>query len=248
MTNLFTEKHEVESWGVLMGRVAELGGIQDRRQWGEGGEMGGKCRVRLNQLLLNPPYCTAVGLKTFNVGKCFFLMWWLPLVLVASVAAAQNNHTIDDASPLVQKKFWDGCPLSSNCSDPAFWNLDSSRLYDHTFTPFSDVEFNFTGTALYIFIAVQPQGSGGRATLSFALDDSGWMLGSMFTTVLQASAQYNISAYHNTSIPLTKTLECEWNKEDFGKRSSEPLGFRISRTKRTVSRSNEATTPPKNSS
>jgi hypothetical protein len=63
------------------------------------------------------------------------------------VAAAQNNHTIDDASPLVQKKLWDGCLLSSNCSDPAFWSLDSSRLYDHTFTPFSDVEFNFTGAS-----------------------------------------------------------------------------------------------------
>jgi hypothetical protein len=41
MMNLFKEKYKLEFWGVLMGLVAELGGIQDQRQWGEGEEMGG---------------------------------------------------------------------------------------------------------------------------------------------------------------------------------------------------------------
>ncbi|KAJ7938869.1 hypothetical protein B0H13DRAFT_2301075 [Mycena leptocephala] len=120
--------------------------------------------------------------------------WWFLLVLVLPLAAVQTNQTIDDASPLVQKTAPSNCP---NCTDAKFWGLDTSRLFDHTFSVFTELELNFTGTGLYMFIVVPSTDN--QTGFDFTMD--GVAFARRFNTAPQKTPQYNVSAYTNTSIP-----------------------------------------------
>ncbi|KAJ7662762.1 hypothetical protein DFH06DRAFT_357736 [Mycena polygramma] len=126
-------------------------------------------------------------------------LWFLFHVLhVLLAAAGQTNHSIDDASGLVNYS-----PLSAmgcvGCKDASLAQLQVSEAHNGTLSLFSPLpvtmELNFTGTALYIFFALQE--SIGLWELTFSLD--GVQVGSNSTPFVRP-AEYNVSVYTNTSL------------------------------------------------
>ncbi|KAJ6451867.1 hypothetical protein C8R47DRAFT_290859 [Mycena vitilis] len=141
---------------------------------------------------------------------------WLLIVPVLVAAAGQTNHTIDDASALVSylPGGLDGmaCGGCNSTTSLDQWSLDGSKLKDGTFSVFlpppipfggdTAMEFNFTGTAVYIFLAFEPISTltpEPTAALEFFLD--GVLVGTRNNIPNNSPAQYNIPAYSNSSVP-----------------------------------------------
>ncbi|KAJ6451858.1 hypothetical protein C8R47DRAFT_1229647 [Mycena vitilis] len=141
---------------------------------------------------------------------------WLFLapVVILVASAGQTNHTIDDASGLVDyvpfgisRMGCGGCSSAEELHDAV---LDGSKLENGTFSSFATglafdedtgMEFNFTGTAVYIFLAVAPAPSGVEVPSSpimFFVD--GVLVGTRNSFGDLPEAEYNISAYANRSI------------------------------------------------
>ncbi|KAJ7089113.1 hypothetical protein C8R44DRAFT_818798 [Mycena epipterygia] len=127
-------------------------------------------------------------------------MWMLlvfdVLFFCQLVCSVQVNTTIDDASPLVQYR---APPL-----DRSLTGFDPSRLNNQTITfipattnDSPTIAMNFTGTAIYIFVAY-PVGHNESSTSGFVarIDDipsGGW-------AVDQTAPLYNHLAYRNTTL------------------------------------------------
>ncbi|KAJ6473400.1 hypothetical protein C8R47DRAFT_1145417 [Mycena vitilis] len=126
---------------------------------------------------------------------------WLLVVRVLFAVAGQTNHSIDDASGLVN--YLGSKMLCIGCN---YWVeggevLDVSSAHNGTVSLFSDaagaMEFKFIGNALYIFLVVPNVPILVAAKLNFSLD--GVQVGSRLQAT-SAATEYNISAYTNTSI------------------------------------------------
>ncbi|KAJ7618203.1 hypothetical protein DFH06DRAFT_100050 [Mycena polygramma] len=141
--------------------------------------------------------------------------FWFLLVPVLLVAAGQTNHTLDDANTQVEYlpsgsvgMSCDGCSDADNLK---IWALDASKLQSGTFSAFpppgdnigdTGMQFSFTGTGVYIFLALspyQPVTESPTAALQFFLDDV--LVGTNNSLPTTAPSQYNISVYANNSIP-----------------------------------------------
>ncbi|KAJ6473417.1 hypothetical protein C8R47DRAFT_1076709 [Mycena vitilis] len=124
------------------------------------------------------------------------------IVNVLLAAAIQTNHSIDDASPLVKYLPSDSMACIG-CAGQTSFGLDTSKLHNGTFSFFNPafsvpaaLEMNFTGFALYIFLALSPgQPTGG---LRFIMD--GASVGIRANESSPGEARYNVSAYANTSL------------------------------------------------
>ncbi|KAJ7662788.1 hypothetical protein DFH06DRAFT_1129004 [Mycena polygramma] len=125
---------------------------------------------------------------------------WLLLVPALCAAAGPTNRTVDDAS--AQVKYLGGL-LCGGCheqKDLNLWGFDGSKLQDGTFSLFSTdtvAEFNFSGTAVYIFLALSPRLDSGAA--AFFLD--GVPVRSLDSATPPSEAHYNVAGYTNASIP-----------------------------------------------
>ncbi|KAF7342951.1 hypothetical protein MVEN_01725100 [Mycena venus] len=135
------------------------------------------------------------------------------------ILAVVVNHTIDDAGPLVT---YTSPPTCIGCGDGFITDsFDTSQLFNRTVTSYGGIpaqeasiqavqaiEFNFTGIAIYIFVAA-PSVVGVRVLVgplafsqscSFVLD--GATVGPSFFRNVSSpeNGQYNILAYANTAI------------------------------------------------
>ncbi|KAJ7643161.1 hypothetical protein DFH06DRAFT_602977 [Mycena polygramma] len=129
---------------------------------------------------------------------------WLSFGLLASaVSAVPTNHTIDDAGPRVRYiPSTDG--LCVGCAPTS--QYDRSQLNNGTVTTYSvtdgvprAIEMNFTGTAIYIFVAAASAPTYLEQRFGIALDVP--RDGPEFIlTAPPFYAQYNILAYKNTSL------------------------------------------------
>ncbi|KAJ7927823.1 hypothetical protein B0H13DRAFT_2312232 [Mycena leptocephala] len=129
--------------------------------------------------------------------------WCLPFFFLA-VSAVQRNHTIDDTDPLVhylEEGFaCRGCDDSASADLVAYVGFSRNNLFNQTFSwidSSSPLQFSFTGTALFIFIAVPA----GIQLPSFLVSMDGESSTSE-TAGINASpvTQYNLLAYQNTSM------------------------------------------------
>ncbi|KAJ7107505.1 hypothetical protein C8R44DRAFT_858006 [Mycena epipterygia] len=132
----------------------------------------------------------------------------LSLFLARTVLAALRNHSIDDAGPLVRYiPSTDGLCVGCAPID----QYDHSELNNGTVTTYSVVddsdvvraiEMNFTGSAIYIYLAAAWVPTVLNQQCGFLLD--GAIVGDpaiFFTTTSASTARYNILAYANTSMP-----------------------------------------------
>ncbi|KAJ7111006.1 hypothetical protein C8R44DRAFT_856770 [Mycena epipterygia] len=140
------------------------------------------------------------------------LAFFIPCPILAVV----KNHTIDDTSPLVT---YTSPPTCIGCGDGFASDVfDTSQLFDGTVTSYGGIpansfsieaiEFNFTGTAVYIFVAapsvpddqVEVGPLAFSQSCSFVLD--GANIGPSFSHDISvpSNGQYNILAYANTAI------------------------------------------------
>ncbi|KAJ6473398.1 hypothetical protein C8R47DRAFT_1295070 [Mycena vitilis] len=135
-------------------------------------------------------------------------LFWLVWLRVLLVVGLQTNHSIDDAGALVQYSWLDG--NTPPCSTPGCpgsagnFEIDASSLHNGTFTEMNggtSVEFNFTGVAVYIFVAVQSNIPTVLLSPIFYLDNVGVYWGNNLPTTPPAEPQYNASVYANQSIP-----------------------------------------------
>ncbi|KAJ7197910.1 hypothetical protein GGX14DRAFT_667054 [Mycena pura] len=125
-------------------------------------------------------------------------MWMIPLLslllYILRVCATQTNHTIDDADPLVTYR---------GTIDRSLTGFDPTRLNDGTVTfipaPATDdssaISINFTGTAVYVFIAY-PAGRNDSLGSGFTARIDGGPNG--VWAVSRPTAMYNHLAYQNT--------------------------------------------------
>ncbi|KAJ7691692.1 hypothetical protein B0H14DRAFT_3531763 [Mycena olivaceomarginata] len=128
------------------------------------------------------------------------LVW---LYVASRIRAALTNRTIDDAGPLTRYiPMVDGLCIGCTSGD----QLDPAQLYNGTVTTYglqnvdltAAIEMNFTGTAIYIFMAAPAEQASQQCR--FALD--GASTGGLFTsTVSSTGPQYNVLAYANDSLP-----------------------------------------------
>ncbi|KAJ6541013.1 hypothetical protein DFH09DRAFT_59082 [Mycena vulgaris] len=140
-------------------------------------------------------------------------MWILPLlnlVLASWLVSAAQNYTIDDASPLV---IYDAPVLERNIT--AF---DSRLLRDGTITYIAPtpnasptISINFTGTAIYIYVAYpghsEPAPSGFTARIDGA-DAGGW-------AAAESALLYRHLVYHSAVLPdarhtLVMQIQPKW--------------------------------------
>ncbi|KAJ7129859.1 hypothetical protein C8R43DRAFT_1026076 [Mycena crocata] len=125
------------------------------------------------------------------------LLSFLFVSTLCAVQAMQVNHTIDDISPLVK---YHAPPLDRNLTGFNATLLGNKTV---TFVPAtvntsSTISMNFTGTAIYVFVAY-PSGKNESSPLGFAASidgaaDGGWGLGG------PTAAMYNHLAYSNSSL------------------------------------------------
>ncbi|KAJ7662774.1 hypothetical protein DFH06DRAFT_1396954 [Mycena polygramma] len=134
-------------------------------------------------------------------------LWFLWLRVLFAVGL-QTNHSIDDASALVQYSWLDGntppCPTPGCLGSAGDFGIDASGLHNGTFTAMNGgttVEFNFTGIAVYIFVAVESKDPTILLSPIFYLDNVGVYWGNNLPTTPPAEPQYNASVYANQSIP-----------------------------------------------
>ncbi|KAF7349078.1 hypothetical protein MVEN_01429800 [Mycena venus] len=130
----------------------------------------------------------------------------LCLLLSSSILAVLTNHTIDDAGPLVHYiPNTDGLCVGCAPTD----QYDRSQLNNGTVTTYSvmdnvvrAIEMNFTGSAIYIFLAAASAPTDLNQQCGFALD--GVQVGDpplFFLKTPASTARYNILVYANKSIP-----------------------------------------------
>ncbi|KAF7333804.1 hypothetical protein MVEN_02337200 [Mycena venus] len=130
----------------------------------------------------------------------------LCLLLSSSVLAVLTNHTIDEAGPLVRYiPNTDGLCVGCAPTD----QYDRSQLNNGTVTTYSvmdnvvrAIEMNFTGSAMYIFLAAASAPTDLNQQCGFALD--GVQVGDpplFFLKTPASTARYNILMYANKSIP-----------------------------------------------
>ncbi|KAJ7152380.1 hypothetical protein C8R46DRAFT_1302670 [Mycena filopes] len=136
---------------------------------------------------------------------------WVLVLTLGSVLAVPTNHTIDDTNPLV--RYSDihppiRCPQAGQCETLLGSNLrqlfngSASILQglDKTLASVSPaVEFNFTGTALYVFFMLLPPISVPqlRTTYQATLDG----VSESMIAPLVHEVQYNVSAYSKSALP-----------------------------------------------
>ncbi|KAF7333757.1 hypothetical protein MVEN_02332400 [Mycena venus] len=124
-------------------------------------------------------------------------MWFLSLLFgFGFVSSTQVNHTIDDASPLVTYR----AVIDRNLT-----GFNSSLLNNGTvtFIPATEhdsptISMNFTGTAIYVFVAY-PAGHNESFTSGFSARIDGVPYGGWAAT--QTAPLVNHLAYHNTTMP-----------------------------------------------
>ncbi|KAJ7662716.1 hypothetical protein DFH06DRAFT_1190672 [Mycena polygramma] len=133
---------------------------------------------------------------------------WLLWLRVLTVIAVPKNNTIDDASGLVNylgsSMFCAQCPAETLDAAVEHYNFNAREIHNDTLSSFQinvggQLEFNFTGTALYIFLALPEQNT--WPPLRFSLD--GIQVGSRDpgNPSSVSIAAYNVSVYSNSSIP-----------------------------------------------
>ncbi|KAJ7107548.1 hypothetical protein C8R44DRAFT_804752 [Mycena epipterygia] len=133
---------------------------------------------------------------------------WLSLLLASPVLPALSNHTIDDAGHLVRYiPSTDGLCVGCTPTD----QYGHSQLNNGTVTTYSvvddsdvvrTIEINFTGSAIYIYLAAAWVPTVLNQQFGFLLD--GAIVGDpaiFFTATSASTARYNILGYANTSIP-----------------------------------------------
>ncbi|KAJ7187384.1 hypothetical protein C8R46DRAFT_288567 [Mycena filopes] len=84
------------------------------------------------------------------------ILWCFLTVFTVGVNADPTNHTVDDTSPQLS-----GNQQCQYCGSAAQLGFDTGRLNNGTVTTVEStvLQFNFTGTAIYIFIAIPAIGT-----------------------------------------------------------------------------------------
>ncbi|KAJ7268982.1 hypothetical protein C8J57DRAFT_1716996 [Mycena rebaudengoi] len=137
-------------------------------------------------------------------------LWLLALALPYTVIAVAQNHTIDDTSPLVE--YYQGRHCSPCPDEFKNYGLDPAQLSNGTFSAFENnvsgfvgtqdngLRLTFTGTAVYVYLAVPAAANlSTPIKCSFTLD-SLHEDGADFSMDSPEVNQYNVLAYAKTGI------------------------------------------------
>ncbi|KAJ7156518.1 hypothetical protein C8R43DRAFT_1183883 [Mycena crocata] len=141
------------------------------------------------------------------------VLWLVLLIAARGISAVLTNYTVDDADPRIQ---WFGgdCLSCSGCTGFVAQKLgfDPQQLHNGTVSWYEPggpgsgcadggraLEFNFTGSALYVFFAERDVLPNSLQGLSFRVD--GFRIPPTDFPSNSTGTVYNELGYHNTAMP-----------------------------------------------